>query len=647
MENVIVSRKFRIDDLDLSDEFHAFRDLANNQVQQALHLPYTSFEGNSLISVKRYSKLLKKKSFGLKERAHRCAAQSSYFMMQQYRLCQRNLIEILNIMHAEGYFSNINSKVLENTSLSYYEMDNKFNFIRNLLLNAIPIDLQLFYSDNVEKNKYLSEVNKQLNNSKFTDKIVKSFKLRAIRKLNSRFKELQNGIVGTSNYDSVILKILKLHNLSQIASVSKKTWSNAKKSWKQSIDSLNLSKLILKWGTILDERYVLQSVFKGINEQRWINGASKTDYISFVRVNLNEIMLKQMVLYYKNQLVPQINAFLGKFNADLQSNIPTMIKIPKLNKTSIPLGIDDDQVYKLEEILTNKQITQVNIKISLKAREFEIVQLRGIDRYTEMIDQGFVAKRGVLSFSHGKYYVHIPFTKKAMLKKDNNLIASADLGLKTLATLSVFNGNGEIDRKFLDQKHMGGPKNNWWTNPSMLNVKGKLIEHRYEARKQQSIRMQSAAGSVRKWFSKEVERKKWRKIRNTNIELVHQISARIVSYLLHHNVSRLILEDLRWSKHSRKSKVGYFLSSYQIHWFFSQVQGLLKNMCNLNGITVELVNPRNSSKECWKCGSLGNRAAKVFVCSSKTCKRYQIDSDLNAARNLVLRSKKYRRLIRP
>lgn len=335
------------------------------------------------------------------------------------------------------------------------------------------------------------------------------------------------------------------------------------------------------------------------------------------------------------------------FEEDLKKKIPTMLKIPELAKLSIPIGIDDGQVYQLSETIVEGKLTQVTLTISLMPNELRTVILKDLDRYQEMITSGFVAKRGVLRFSHGKYFLHIPFQKKAMKKRDTSIIAAVDLGLKTFATLSIFDKKKEIDRRFLDQKNMGGSKNSWWSNPEPLIVKGKLVEHRYEAKKQQSIRMSSKYGSVRKWHSGSKEKTSWHKIQNLHDELIHQIATRTISLLLHHNASRLILEDLRWSKHSKKSTVGFFLSSQQIHWFFSQVQKLMENMCLRYGIVVEYVNPRNSSKECWKCGKIGNRSKKVFICTSKSCIRYQIDSDLNAARNLILRSKKYRRLVRP
>ncbi len=70
----------------------------------------------------------------------------------------------------------------------------------------------------------------------------------------------------------------------------------------------------------------------------------------------------------------------------------------------------------------------------------------------------------------------------AMDKKANTITAGVDLGVKTLTTISIFENDNEISRQFLDKKHMGGSKLDWWKNPKTLVIKGKLIEHRALAR---------------------------------------------------------------------------------------------------------------------------------------------------------------------
>ena len=639
MVDVIVSRKFRLTDLNLIQEFDEFRDTVNDQTQQALQLPYSVFENKSLISVKKFYKLVNNPVNGLKERAHRCASQYSYFNTKKYREDQRYLIQITDTMLNNGFFSNIQSSL--NTDLKFYEIENKINFIRNLLLNSQSIDLNIFHSDHSEELEYRKKVQDRLSDKKYMNSVLKSFKHRAVTRLNRRFRELKSSnFNSTSNYDQTILAILGINRISDVTGIRNYTWEQAKEFWKQSIDNLDISKLMrFNWGGYSDNKSVLRRLIKGGKARLWINGATTANLLEFVQLQLDELLIKQMLRFYRINFMSEINQFLNSLRVDLNQQIPDAMNIPQFRKSSIPLGIDDGQVYRLEEDIQNGVLNAVNIRISLVARQFHNTQIIDIDRYQLMIDKGFTAQRGVLSFSHGKYFIHIPFSKKASKKRHNDVIASADLGLKTVATLSVFDKNKEIDRQFLDQKHLGGPKSTWWTNAHAMNIKGKLMEHRHVARRQQSVRMQSKKGSVKHWFARNIEKSKWRKIKRTHIELVHQISTRIIEYLNYFDVSRLILEDLKWSKHSLKTEVGYFLSSWQIHWFFAQIQDTLKNMAKLHGITVEMVNPKYSSKNCWKCDQRGDRSGKTFICTSDVCVRYQVDSDLNAARNLIKRSK--------
>lgn len=648
MADVIVTRKFRLYDLNLGDDLPIYRDLVNNQIKQGLQLPFDVFKNKTLIATKRFYKQLSNCVNGLRERVHRCAAQNSYFSLREYRRNQANLIEIVKILLKKGFFSDNLDEIMDNTDLSYYEIDNKICFIKNLMLREIDdINLITFYNDASEQKKYNIIVQKFLSDMEFLKFKVKSFNRSVARRLNKRFKELRSGnYAANSNYDKTILDILALTSIADVSKISDYDWKKGKQIYRHDLKAkllaLNIS--INNWGSIKDEKLVLLHLLKGVNSSNWINGASLEDLLKFIRKEFDELLLKEMINYYKKQFLAEINKFLNKILQDLGTQIPDCLKIPEFRSLSIPLGIDDGQVYELKEEYLGDELNSVDIRISLRAKSSQIISLNDIERFINMKQMGFSAQRGVLCFSHGKYFIHIPFKKEACEKRDGDLIASADLGLKTFATLSIFDKNREIDRKFLDQSNLGGKKENWFTSGNMLNLKSKLMEHRFVAKRQQSIRMKSKQGTVKHWYARNAEKGKWEKIDNVHEELIHQISTRIIAYLNHYEVSTLILEDLKWSKHGSRNKVGYFLSTWQVHWFFSQVQELLTNMALMHGIHVELVNPRNSSKTCWKCGEFGVRSGKTFICRSKKCVRYKIDSDLNAARNLIIRSKRYKRL---
>jgi IS605 OrfB family transposase len=126
---------------------------------------------------------------------------------------------------------------------------------------------------------------------------------------------------------------------------------------------------------------------------------------------------------------------------------------------------------------------------------------------------------------------------------------------------------------------------------------------------------------------------KWEKVRNIHDELARQFATRLVAACEFHDVAVLRLEDLSWSRHSRKQDVNYYLKSNQIHWFFSKVQSYATGLARLAGIDVELVNARYTSQDCSRCHKRGDRKRKIFKCPH--C-GLQLDADLNAARNIAV-----------
>ncbi len=116
-------------------------------------------------------------------------------------------------------------------------------------------------------------------------------------------------------------------------------------------------------------------------------------------------------------------------------------------------------------------------------------------------------------------------------------------------------------------------------------------------------------------------------------DLDRQVATRIVAACRHHGVEVLRFEDLSWSSHSAKRVSGAWLASWQVHWFFSQVQERATTLARLAGIAVELVGARGTSKRCSACGTTGIREGKTFSCTNKTCNK-QMDSDLNGSRNV-------------
>ncbi|MCG3219672.1 MAG: transposase, partial [Candidatus Heimdallarchaeota archaeon] len=279
----------------------------------------------------------------------------------------------------------------------------------------------------------------------------------------------------------------------------------------------------------------------------------------------------------------------------------------------------------------------------------------------------------------GALKLSFPFEIRTKKKKGKKLKAKAkilggDLGLKTLVTISVVErleavkqktklskedfdklfegidiGAHESARYFLDQEELAGKASDWWIYPKgsrpFFNFKKKLILLRQKERELKSQRdnfkkKHKNYRQKKQFFVIRREWKRiWQKIKNIHQEVAKQVATRVVQLARFHEVTLIRFENLKWSSHSPKEKVGYWLSTWQTHWFHSEIIRNISQLASRFGIKFELVNARNTSKRCSKCGKIGERKSKSFVCNhcqSPSGPPRQLDSDLNAARNITI-----------
>ena len=201
----------------------------------------------------------------------------------------------------------------------------------------------------------------------------------------------------------------------------------------------------------------------------------------------------------------------------------------------------------------------------------------------------------------------------------------------------------ETTRYCIDQAELAGKKDAWIAGASSLpvpNVKRKLASLRFQARalqRKKDALKQSNPGRYKHLSPYFVVRREWqrcwRKIRHMHDEIAKQVATRIVSACKLHGFDLLRFEDLSWSSHSSRRDAGAWLSWWQVHWFFSKVQEVAIRLARLEGICVELVNARGTSRRCSSCGVEGDRKGQTFTCINPRCGK-SLDSDLNAARNV-------------
>jgi len=466
------------------------------------------------------------------------------------------------------------------------------------------------------------------------------------------------------------------------------TWQQARCTWRDAA---------MEWMATrvrdLDVAALASEAVKGVLASLTVNEAIAAMFSSrrFPRVNVTGLIMpdpsrflrERAMMFAWNQIGVALWAKLATEVDELLSGIGTEpgshVALPCCKKQSIPVAIDDGQVYQLDlrKDTGDGHVIAAAVHFSLEPGVFSTFTLRGLDRIDAMLSRGFVPARGTITRKPGGgLLLHLPFEKtciveafpgsvrtKTMNRGNSVMVAGVDLGLKHLAWLSigecqrsarddgswepVDKARPEIARHCIDQSQLVGKKDAWLagTSPSPIpNVKRQLIATigcaRGLQRQKAFLRHRFGKRYKHAWqyfVARREWQRCWRRVRHLHDELSRQVATRIVAACMHHGVELLRFEDLSWSSHSSKREKGSWLASWQVHWFFSQIQERATRLARLAGIAVELVDARGTSKRCSACGAVGVRDGKRFSCMIEGCRK-KVDSDLNGSRNVRIAS---------
>lgn len=126
-------------------------------------------------------------------------------------------------------------------------------------------------------------------------------------------------------------------------------------------------------------------------------------------------------------------------------------------------------------------------------------------------------------------------------------------------------------------------------------------------------------------LAKILSKREARKIRDLN----HKISRKVVDYCVE-NRCGLVLENLQGIRKCKSnSKIFNWMQS---SWSFYQLEQFIRYKALRDGITVVNVDPAYTSQECSRCGCIGKRTGKKFICTK--CKHFD-HADANAAFNIA------------
>ncbi len=368
-------------------------------------------------------------------------------------------------------------------------------------------------------------------------------------------------------------------------------------------------------------------------------------------------------------------------------------------------SINDEETFAwLVQEVYKDDYANLQAKLSFIQREF--INLTIQDKkgtITSLLGEGAIAKVPVITFKRRKLILNLPFEvkRKAVSKqfktsreKKRCIEIGVDLGLKHFAVLSVIDTTDkekpiEIARYFIGSKQLFDMKfdlksgkfvnryNHRARNPR--NVKLKLIHLRGNIKNIQ----RNKNGYENRCIERDQDFKKklkfhklseslsilWERSHNINREIVRQLNYHIIAIACFHGASKIKMENLKFSKHSKKRERGNYLAFWQTHWLFGQIQEAVKLQAYLHHVNFERVNAAYTSQRCSECGLIEykdvngayvylkddlsqkeqkergfsrthSRAGKQFTCHNVSLHRnqslFRLDADLSAARNIAL-----------
>lgn len=142
-------------------------------------------------------------------------------------------------------------------------------------------------------------------------------------------------------------------------------------------------------------------------------------------------------------------------------------------------------------------------------------------------------------------------------------------------------------------------------------------------RKYQKIRKKAQKRKKFK-FLKTLRNKEQRIVKDIN----HKISKKLVDVAKKNRLA-IKLEKLTGI---RNKKQGKKMNGIKSNWSFYQLEQMIEYKSKLLGVNVIYIDPAYTSQKCSKCGLLGNRNQKLFVC--KEC-GHMDHADANAAFNIA------------
>lgn len=208
------------------------------------------------------------------------------------------------------------------------------------------------------------------------------------------------------------------------------------------------------------------------------------------------------------------------------------------------------------------------------------------------------------------YYASFVYEKSEPKDPQNSGTVAFDLGIKTLAAGVTSEGR---------DYSVGGFKGYRWFNRQLDKIRSK--------------RDKCKKGSRRYLYLSNVYRRVSEQKRNKLKDSLHKASS-LIAYKLAE--SAIVIGDLSQRQMVMKSTNRKRNRAVYADWGLYQFVEMLTYKCALRGKTLHVINERNTSKTCHRCGFVQTMPLykRTYNCP---CCGMRMDRDANSARNILLR----------
>lgn len=491
------------------------------------------------------------------------------------------------------------------------------------------------------------------------------------RKSNAnKLARLSKSIENLEDFISLFLGKVEFTSEKEFKKKRKSFLDGIKKAFLEKLTRLDLEELVSKayQKELLEfQQNPNQHVLKRLFKPSFARIHVSINYDSFVRYFELKLQYKVRELLKERFISEQfVSLMIQQFKA-IKSDIYDLVKVPTHKTLSI--SIMNRDVYKEDFTHFYRESGRdfYKIKLGLISHQFKSFKVRDDkERVKKLKERDFEPALPSITLKNRKLLLNLPFTKtikessKPSQVYGNQVVEMGiDLGLKHFAVISIFDKEQQLElaryflgpRQVLDMSfnledgkfHYQKRVRNHKREKQLSNIKLKLIRLREQIVLLQRKKNDYEQRSLLREGSNYRVKLKWNKTRRSlplcwdrvnriNMQLVNHLTNNIIKIANFWNVSAIKVEDLRWATYSKKRDAGKFMAFWRTHWFYSQVQNAVKLQCDLNYLRFQKVPARYTSQSCSSCGKLGSRTGKQFSCPH--C-GFKLDSDLNAARNIV------------